>query len=513
MTGGDIRPEIETSGCRNMNKTFGSNLSEVKECPCMQSLNSIVPLLKAKGWNLYKGIPRVDLPAIIAQGRTTSIERGAFYHVLPVAFRDSSFEEVTDHLAYAHETKQMPVYNDCINPPSIVRGLAATDGGIAIVPAELAGAEEALQGYEFDAAEVETAITRSLSNYNIHYFDSIDDIATFVVRNGITPQRPSLLPGQLRWSFASRDESPEKVVIYPEDASPFLFRGQGKRYEPCNPAIARELKTAPRDLAGLTRLEQAILILNLIRTQWFVECLRETPLFEWTREKKVHMEETAVAQHYGLPTGYIDLSQSFDVASFFACCRYDRSRGSWSPIASGEGVMYVVDQRMVPLEHGPKPIGLQPFPRPSEQWGWVHEVRLGDDFDNLPYVKKFIFRHNEDAAQRILERFHFGADLFPPDPMAVVADRIMNAREIPLSVAKKTVHDLVEDPQGLLGSTTTDILTMITTERNVRVVDSDVAIIDDELRSEIAAGWEQRKAAFLEGVGFRLTRSAKPDSD
>jgi len=227
------------------------------------------------------------------------------------------------------------------------------------------------------------------------------------------------------------------------------------------------------------------------------------------KEKKVHMNETAVAQHYGLPTGYIDLSQSFDVASLFACCKYDKEQGTWTPATSGEGVIYVVDVRMIPLGHGPKPICLQPFPRPSEQWGWVHEVTLGDDFDNLPYVKKFIFRHEANSSRKILENFHNGADLFPPDPMAVIADKIMEAQGVPVAVARKSIDDLIEDPQGLLDASFGDVVTMIEREKNVTVVDGRVNIIDDQTRNEIATGWAQRRDAFFEGIGFRLTRTSR----
>jgi hypothetical protein len=106
------------------------------------------------------------------------------------------------------------------------------------------------------------------------------------------------------------------------------------------------------------------------------------------------MDEVAVAQHYGLPTGYIDLTQSFEVASFFACCEYDRETKSWNPAGEAEGVVYVLDQRELPRCGIIKPINLQVFPRPSEQWAWTCELTLGDDFDKLPFVKKFLFKHN-----------------------------------------------------------------------------------------------------------------------
>src|SRR5262249_33833374 len=158
---------------------------------------------------------------------------------------------------------------------------------------------------------------------------------------------------------------------------------QNKRYEPCYPTIARELKSRARNMTSLIQTEQAAMILNWTRTQWFAECLQETPAFQWMKQHKIYMDEIAVAQHYGLPTGYIDLTQAFDVASSFACCKYDPVKKRWDPLKTGEGVIYVIDQREILPDNRPIPICLQPFPRPSEQWGWVHEVTLGDDFDNL----------------------------------------------------------------------------------------------------------------------------------
>jgi hypothetical protein len=192
-----------------------------KESP-LEHFEKAIRLLQEKGWNLYKGIPGADFPAIIAQGKAVAIEPGAFYHILPAAFRDNSFDEVADHLAYASHTNQIPRWSDAPNAPSVVRGIVATDRGIAIIPAETGGPEGELIGYEFDESEVELAITRNISNYNVHYFNRIDDIAAYVVRNGITPQTASRLPGQLRWTLATRDVNPEQRVIYPADPSPFL---------------------------------------------------------------------------------------------------------------------------------------------------------------------------------------------------------------------------------------------------------------------------------------------------
>jgi hypothetical protein len=118
-----------------------------------------------------------------------------------------------------------------------------------------------------------------------------------------------------------------------------LFRGQERRYLPCVSTAARGLGTNVRHLHELSEPHQARLIANLIKTDWFVGLLRESNAAKWLNENRIVVDEVAVAQHYGLPSGYIDMTQSFDVAAFFPCCHYDAACKSWSPVAEGEGVL------------------------------------------------------------------------------------------------------------------------------------------------------------------------------
>jgi len=477
----------------------------------MVSNNIIIELFRAKGWNLYKGSSGEDFPSIFSHGKATSLEKGAYYHVVPIAFRDNNIEEVIDHLTYARETKQFPIYDDKTNPSARIKGIIGTDSGCMIVPDADIHIGGILHGYEFNAQQIENVIKFNISNYNIHYFNSINEVADFVAHNKLTAQTPTPLTGQLRWEYALRDKSSWEKIIYPSDASPVLFRGQNRRYEPCNPTIAREIKNWSRNLYELSQPEQVALVLNLIKTHWFIESLEETPAFQWFKQNYFYMDKTAVAQHYGLPTGYIDLSQSFDVSSFFACCRYNKMENRWEPIGEGKGVIYVVDTRQFPFGMGPKAICLQPFPRPSEQWGWVHEVTLGDDFDSLPYVRKFIFKHDKDESQIILEKFKYGNALFPPDPLARLADRINAANEIPLDIARKVAEDLVADPQGFPGISQENLLAMIAETRKITFTDTPIIVFESELRSEMQACWDLRKGNFFEGIGVRFVRTIRKD--
>src|SRR5438105_2948874 len=162
---------------------------------------------------------------------------------------------------------------------------------------------------------------------------------------------------------SGRDDDPTQLAIVPENPSNVLFRGQVTRYDRCIPAASRGLDPKARNLTELNNRDQARMITNLARTWWFVDVLRQTPPLRWMNEQRLFIDEVAVAQHYGLPTGYLDLTQSFEVATFFASCRYDTQTKQWEPVGEGEGVIYAVDWHQSPFRGPVRPIHLQVFPR------------------------------------------------------------------------------------------------------------------------------------------------------
>jgi hypothetical protein len=362
-------------------------------------------------------------------------------------------------------------------------------------------------------SDVEDAIKFNISNYNIHYFNSINEIASFLEAENIASQKSNLLPAQARWTYVTRDENPTQMAIVPYNPPDILFRGQVKRYEPCFSAATRGVDAKAIRLDELNDRDQARLILNVIKTQWFVELLRQTSPLRWMSQEKLFINEIAIAQHYGLPTGYVDLTQSFEVATFFACCKYDDHSKRWEPATSGEGVIYTIDWRKAPFQGPIRPIYLQVFPRPSEQWGWTHELRLGQDFDKLPYVTKLIFKHDEGLSSKILQHFRRGEDLFPPDPLSTLAERIMNSKVIPRVAAAEAAQDFVEDPQGLPGRTVENIIEMIARETGVIVADEGIPIGVDQIDSEMEKVWNERKESFSKNVTksavIRLVRTKR----
>jgi hypothetical protein len=471
----------------------------------MPDFGYVLDLLEAKGWYLYKGIPRASLPEVISGGKALSLIPGTYYHLIPATTRDALVEEVLAAVAHAIQTNAMPIYNDQVNQGR-VDGIFVTDSEFAFVSKP--------DSFTFDPGSrpvIQDAIKFNLSNYNTFFFNSIDEIGSFLDKRGIAPQLPPVLPSQLRWTFVHRSEDPEWTAIYPENPGSILFRGQGKRFMPCVPTATRGIGIEARALHELSPVNQARLVLNFIRTEWFIELLQESAAVKWLKERRIFLDEMAVAQHYGLPTGYIDLTQSFEVAAFFACCRYDPAIKSWAPVADGEGVVYAVDWRELPPGEFIRPINLQVFPRPSEQWGWTCELRLGDDFDKLPFVRKFVFKHDLQISRRILAMFSQGKDLFPDDPLAELADEIVSAPVLPVDIAERIAANVINDPQGKPGSTVEEVLSLVQQFTAIKL-SPHVGIADiARINAALDDVWGRKKEGFFRGIGFRLVRQRKDE--
>ena len=252
--------------------------------------------------------------------------------------------------------------------------------------------------YSFKLEDALPAIRHRLSNYNIHYFESIDELRRFV-----EPKFPAAIglsrPRESRWQLVHPDtmvaqttvaENEAIFKLYPANPSRYLFRAKRN-----GTALSTQHNTwFPEEMtvAQLDDRNRAALITNLARTTWFNMNLRETPPMPWMSQERVAFDETAVAPAL-IPTGYIDLSESFDVAAFFATCQYNSTKSSWEPVTEGEGVIYVVDRLLWTRTRAQSRF----FPTVSKTQrtgGWVYEMTLGETSMRSPHVRKMIFKQD-----------------------------------------------------------------------------------------------------------------------
>jgi hypothetical protein len=171
------------------------------------------------------------------------------------------------------------------------------------------------------------------------------------------------------WSYVHRTDG--GVGLMPTTGVRHLYRGQTRRYSPYLPSISRSVKGPARRLFELSQHEWTTVLINLIRSEWYCSELRKHPVFQWAASDNVTLPEVEFAQHYGIPTALVDVTESLEVALFFAT--HEFLDGVPRPCKEGTGILYRIDWLSAPDEVSNRfrPIAIQPFARPYRQWGMV----------------------------------------------------------------------------------------------------------------------------------------------
>jgi hypothetical protein len=162
---------------------------------------------------------------------------------------------------------------------------------------------------------------------------------------------------------------------------------------------------------------------------------------------------------------------------------------------------------------------LLPKPHPAHQSAILPEtqramgvdvrMRLGDDFDKLPFVRKLVFKHDAAASRRILSRFSQGKDLFPRDPLSDLADIINASPLLPVDVAERIAADIIDDPQGKPGCRIRDILSLVEQFAGVKL-SAAIAIPElTHIQSQLDDSFARKRDSFFAGIGIRLVRERK----
>lgn len=217
------------------------------------------------------------------------------------------------------------------------------------------------------------------------------------------------------------------------------YRGQTQEYEVCLSSLDRinndhELFAA---LCRSTYFQQALASHPaIIQLQNFAPVLdqRAQPL-------PICINLEGIAQHYGLPTEYLDITSNFSVASFFATQRWKSKAQRFEPMraVSLPGVIYQLQpaflmSQPVPCDEIPYvPVGWQPFPRPEQQRANAIRLKLGEDFAQISGVAKYYFQHSRNQSKRIYEAFEGGDKLMPADALADFAESLQTKTSFPQS--------------------------------------------------------------------------------
>lgn len=238
------------------------------------------------------------------------------------------------------------------------------------------------------------------------------------------------------------------------------YRGQNEDYGVCKTTLDR-CKSQEEQFLSICR---TIAFEELLEVHPFVEFVRSLPPLG---ESHLCLNLTGMAQHYGLHTNYLDITNNFDVACFFATCKYEN--GKYYPIGNvpKSGVIYKIFEMVLPPfmenEHNKEIeleyLGWQPLPRPEQQRASVLKVTKGTNLDTVSGVKKYYFKHSISQSRKIWKQFDKGKDLFPDDSAADLANECSKLNSFTNEQLKKAFNRFwlwnemkVDDEEQMLNS-------------------------------------------------------------
>ena len=224
------------------------------------------------------------------------------------------------------------------------------------------------------------------------------------------------------------------VVASPTPFTP-LYRGQTRVYKNCIPSFCR------RTYSDLEKIERDIQFND------FKNILNDNPEIKDLLKGELKVNYLGLAQHYGIETNIIDLTNSFGVAAFFATSDYNPLTDSYIPVTEvmRQGVIYFLPTGMFSFTPEDKtdkicPIGLEALARPGEQRAFGAYVNEGRDLRDFGCMR-FYFWQSPAASFECFKRMNFGKTLFPYDPMVEKVKAIRKYRIYGKDSLRKSLED------------------------------------------------------------------------
>ena len=252
--------------------------------------------------------------------------------------------------------------------------------------------------------------------------------------------------------------------------------------------------------------------LNICRTIAFEELLEDHPFVKLAKPLQINnnplcLNLTGMAQHYELATNYLDITNNFDVACFFATCKYEN--GKYYPIGniSKPAVMYKIYEMILPpftqnednkeifLEY----LGWQPLPRPEQQRASVLKVAKGTNIDTVSGIQKYYFKHSLSQSKKIWKQFDKGEALFPQDSAAALANECKKLNSFTnIQIDKALKRFKVWSGNELQN------IEQILDNLNINIINTN-SLSWDHLVDTSLEYWESKLGETISKVGFRMS--------
>lgn len=255
----------------------------------------------------------------------------------------------------------------------------------------------------------------------------LEDIAGDELSNKLDPLTSSHIAGLgcENIFYITRDDEKQKLLLMP--GSPSLgkyFRGQREYYSTCSASIHRGLNDNDVLVERLSLCEFSIL-------------LSTHPVVKDYINAGFLVDIEGLAQHYGIATSILDLTNNKWTAAFFACTNYMNGAYHLLDVSykTKMGILYMLEELPTERIPGICVIGAQPLERPSRQNAFGIRLDAKQNFNNLPGLRIIPFKHDEESDQIIYDMFYQSERLFPDDMFVDVVEQLKQETSISFDAA------------------------------------------------------------------------------
>lgn len=208
-----------------------------------------------------------------------------------------------------------------------------------------------------------------------------------------------------------------------------FYRGQTIKHNPCYPSLYRNLDEKQLFIEKLKLCEFSLLLHKHPSAMLFDE--GQTSHLGNGKEEhhSMHIDDEALAQHYGIKTPYLDLTADKWVGAFFACCDYKYNPSGERDVyekhtTQDVGVLYIYQGELDYTPDGMfRPIGMQPQSRPVMQAGYVRKMEEKEDFNTV--ATAIPFRFDAGCTSILYWLFDQSGHIQPPEVIELKAKRIV----------------------------------------------------------------------------------------
>jgi len=243
---------------------------------------------------------------------------------------------------------------------------------------------------------------------------------------------------------------PHGTIITQAERSNY-YRGENQIYSCSIPTLTRKL----RQFKTEEDKEIYKFIANMRVGEFEIFLILFDYVWEWERKYGTVLFE-ALAQHYGLETNWLDITNDFNVALFFATCFFDPNEKRWKPLTKNEtekddqtkygmifqrfqwqndicssmdiGGLYLEKEKSQIPNNVILPIGFQPFMRCHMQHGYGIKMEMEYPLQHDDTFNKLRFRQSEKLSKEVFEMMDQGRKIYPHEGLMDFQDIINQIR-------------------------------------------------------------------------------------